>query len=450
MASIAFYCFGAVESMDQESAPWPSIRRATWTVAALVITAALCTMDRLVLVLIVDPIRQDLLISETQMSLLQGLSFAVLYSLVGIPLGVLADRTSRRNLLMLGVAVWSCGTFAAGLAGSFGHMFLARVFVGAGEATLWPVAISMIADLLPPSRRGRAVSAVLMGQIVGSSIALIVGGQVLRIAAEGGFQGVPLLSDQAPWRVLLMLWGALGVVAIVLLLSSLEPVRRNVSAATSVRLGMLKPFVAQVKSRWRVIAPLFVMTFFTGVVAYAGAAWMGAYFSRHFQVAPAQLGSWLGIVGLIAGLIGTGLGGVLSDRVAKGARPEQRALMMMVCILGCLPGALVVLAPTVAIGMLMYGVLAICSPLNGVLVFVATQDLFPGESRGVATAVLGLFAGLLGASAGPTLVALVTQHVLRDDHLVGYSLSIIQVPSLIAALVCAWLVRRALIRSARG
>ena len=427
--------------MSENEKPWPDARRAIWTVAVLILTAALCTMDRLVLVLIVDPIRHDLLISETQMSLLQGLSFALLYSIVGIPVGLAADRWSRRNLLIVGVSVWSLATFAAGLAGSFGHMFAARVFVGAGEAVLWPAAISMIADLLPPARRGRAVSGVLLGQIAGGSLALILGGQVLRIAAENGFAHMPILAGHAPWRILLMLWGLFGVVAVVLLLTAVEPVRRNEPKAGEIRLGLFKPFLDEVRTKAKAVAPLFVLAFFTGVISYAAAAWNGAFFMRHFHVPPAQLGSMLGAVSLVAGLIGTLCGGWLSDRAAKSGG-DGRSLLMMICMVGCLPGACMSLAPSATIALAMYGVFSIFSPLNAVLVFVSNQNLFPGEARGVATAVLSVFAGLFGASAGPILVALVTQHVLKNDALVGYSLTIVQVPALGAALLCAWLFRR--------
>src|ERR1700761_7365329 len=114
-----------------------------WTVVAILIaTAVLSYTDRQVLSLLVDPIRTDLGISDTQVSLLLGTAFAVVYGVAGIPLGFLADRTSRRNLIFAGVVVWSLATICCGLSRGFGEIFASRIFVGLGEAALSPAAIS--------------------------------------------------------------------------------------------------------------------------------------------------------------------------------------------------------------------------------------------------------------------------------------------------------------------
>ncbi len=426
--------------------PWPSAGRAWWTVAVLVFTAALCTMDRMVLILVVDPIRADLMISETQMSLLQGLSFALLYSVAGIPLGLMADRVSRRNLLLGGVAIWSLATLAGGLAASFGHLFLARVFVGAGEATLWPVAISMIADLLPPHRRGRAVSAVLMGQILGSSAALILGGQVLRLGAQGAFDGLPLLGGRAPWRVLLMIWGALGGFAVILLLTAVEPVRRGGAQAIAMSWTALNPYFSHVRRNAAAVLPLYGMAFCSGLAVYSSAAWTGAFFIRHFHVPPADLGGMLGTLSIVCGLIGTVGGGYVSDRAARLPRSDSRLNLIIVAIIGTLPGAFLVFSPNVTVALALHGLQNVCFPLYGVLVYIVVQNLFPNEIRGVATAIQSLFVGLLGASVGPVLVAVLTQRVFADDAKVGYSLCLVQVPFLLMAIGCAFLMRRAVRR----
>ena len=125
-------------------------RSYAWAVVAILIgTAILSYTDRQVLSLLVDPIRRDLLISDTEVSLLLGTAFAVVYGIAGIPFGLLADRTSRRNLIFFGVVVWSIGTVACGFAHSFGGLFAARIVVGLGESVLSPSAISLISDYFP-------------------------------------------------------------------------------------------------------------------------------------------------------------------------------------------------------------------------------------------------------------------------------------------------------------
>src|SRR3979409_1563097 len=138
-------------------AAYPMLPYAWTVVAILIATAVLSYTDRQVLSLLVDPIRGDLSISDTQISLLLGTAFAVVYGIAGVPLGYLADRTSRRNLIFGGLLVWSVGTIACGLSQSVGQLFASRLVVGLGEAVLSPAAISLISDYFPPSRRGTAV-----------------------------------------------------------------------------------------------------------------------------------------------------------------------------------------------------------------------------------------------------------------------------------------------------
>jgi len=136
-----------------EASPFPKVVHAWYVVGVLILINILSSVDRQLPALLVSPIRHDLGISDTRMSLLQGLAFAVFSAVMGLPLGWLADRTHRRNLILIGAGFWSVMTMACGLAGSFGELFAARIGVGVGEAALLPAAYSMIADYFPPSRR---------------------------------------------------------------------------------------------------------------------------------------------------------------------------------------------------------------------------------------------------------------------------------------------------------
>ena len=143
---------------------WPSPGRA-WALIALLFCAGIVSViDRAVLNIVVDPVRHDLAISDEQIGLLQGLAFGLFYAFMGIPMGLLADRVARTRLIAGGIALWSLATIASGLAQSFGALFAARLMVGLGEAALGPAAISLIADLFAPDRRGRPLSIYMMGQ----------------------------------------------------------------------------------------------------------------------------------------------------------------------------------------------------------------------------------------------------------------------------------------------
>ena len=166
-----------------------------WGVVAILVgTAILSYTDRQVLSLLVDPMRQTLGIDDLQVSLLLGSAFAVIYGVAGIPFGWLADRVSRRNLILAGVVVWSIGTLACGGARTFDELFAARVVVGLGESVLSPAAISLISDEFPPARRGLAVGAFLSGIAIGQGASVLIGGAALRLVEAGALTGTPFAA----------------------------------------------------------------------------------------------------------------------------------------------------------------------------------------------------------------------------------------------------------------
>src|SRR5580692_8198726 len=164
---------------------YPRPAYAWYVVGVLVLVTILSYTDRQILSLLVDPIRRDLLISDTQVGLLIGTAFAFVYGLAGLPLGWLADRLRRRNLIVAGISLWSIGTVCCGLSHNFGQFFAARVLVGIGEAVLTPASVSMISDSFPPRNRGRATSVFLMGMAMGAGGAILFGGVILRLADSG-------------------------------------------------------------------------------------------------------------------------------------------------------------------------------------------------------------------------------------------------------------------------
>ncbi|MBI3427463.1 MAG: MFS transporter [Acidobacteria bacterium] len=151
--------------------------RYAWYVAlVLMLCNTLSFIDRQILGLLVDPIKQDLRVSDTQMGLLQGLAFGIFYTLLGMPMGRIVDRGNRRQLVAAGIFCWSLMTAACALARGFGTLFAARMGVGVGEATLSPSAFSLLSDYFPKERLATALSIFSMGVFFGSGLALIVGG----------------------------------------------------------------------------------------------------------------------------------------------------------------------------------------------------------------------------------------------------------------------------------
>ncbi len=223
--------------MHNNNNGYPSNLAAWTTVAILMVAYVLSFIDRQILNLLVGPIRRDLAISDTEMSLLMGLSFALFYTLCGIPLGRMADNRSRRGLILFGVLVWSAMTAACGLARSYWQFLTFRVGVGVGEAALSPAAYSLIADSFPRERRATAISVYSMGIYLGSGLAFLLGGLVIKFASAQGDVHLPLFGEVRPWQLIFLILGAAGVLFCLLLLAIREPARRGVGAGVAVPLG---------------------------------------------------------------------------------------------------------------------------------------------------------------------------------------------------------------------
>src|SRR4051812_34455413 len=189
---------------------YPSAARAWMAVCLFSAAALLSYTDRQILALLVAPVQHDLHISDTGLSILQGAAFAVLYSVIGLPLGRVADLVPRRALLSCAVLLWSLGTVLCGFAHSFGQLFAARLLVGIGEAALAPAAMSLIGDYFRPAARALPTGVFLTGMVVGGGAAFAIGGFLLNAAQHAAFASLPLIGGIAPWRQVLLVLGIAG------------------------------------------------------------------------------------------------------------------------------------------------------------------------------------------------------------------------------------------------
>ncbi len=238
----------------------PSLGYAWYVVIVLTAIYMLSFVDRQILSLLVGPIKRDLAISDTRIGLLQGLSFALFYTVMGLPLGRAADKRNRRNLIAGCVLVWSLFTGLCSVAKSFWTLFLTRIGVGVGEAGLSPAAYSMLADYFPSERLGVAISIYYMGVFLGSGAALLVGGSIVDALVRSPLITLPLLGTIASWRVTFLLVGLPGLVFAALVYTVREPLRRDLLKAADGRTAQLSlgQSIAEMGRRWTSFARTFV------------------------------------------------------------------------------------------------------------------------------------------------------------------------------------------------
>lgn len=282
-----------------------AIRRRNLTLALLTLTYFFSFMDRQILAILLEAIKADLKLSDTQLGLLSGLVFAIFYATLGIPIARLADRTSRRNIIAASLAVWSVMTALSGLAQNFTQLMLARIGVGVGEAGSGPSSHSMIADLYPPDKRASAMAIYSLGVLLGGGLGIMIGGNIAHLYG---------------WRAAMFVVGIPGVLlAVIVRFVVVEP-RRGMSDVHRIAHDAPRPTLRDgITSIWR-SAPAFHLIAaitITSLVGYALTNWGPSYMQRSLGYSMRDVANY---VALPAALIGSGsalLGGVLADRAAR-------------------------------------------------------------------------------------------------------------------------------------
>jgi len=409
-------------AMQEAAAPvggYPG-RGYAWAVVVILIgTAILSYTDRQVLSLLVDPVRHDLGISDTEISLLLGTAFALVYGIAGIPFGLLADRTSRRNLILVGLLVWSLGTIAGGYSESFATLFAARIVVGLGESVLSPAAISLISDYFPPSQRGFAVGAFLSGIAIGSGASILIGGGVLHLVELGAFDGGPL-ATMAPWRLVLLLIGSPGLLWSLLILLIREPLRRSSAPMDPTATEPERDSGAVSLSG---LAPIYFVVAMASLVDNAVGAWAPSLIIRHFHRDAAEVGLELGMLLTVGFGGGVLVGGWLADRVGRDGRGSAKLAVCLVSSAIIMPASWAMDAPALPVVMTAVPLYFALSGIVTACGFSAILDAVPNRRRGVAMSVSFFLNVAIGASLGPTSVALVSEHLFGPVAGLGPSIA---------------------------
>jgi MFS family permease len=407
---------------------WPNERYGWYVVFVLCVCGMVAFVDRQIINLLVEDIKADLGLSDTQISLLQGLAFALFYAVMAVPLGRLADAGPRNVIITIGIVVWTIAATACGLARSFWQLFFARMFVGIGEATLTPAGFSILADLFRPHRLALPLSVFTGSSFFGSGIALLVGGFVIAQLSEMDVVALPLVGVVAPWQAAFIIAALPGfAIAMLFFLTVREPLRRlggaTQAAADRPRIREVAQFCLREK---RVFLAVFLGVSMVAAAQFSLGAWVPAHFQRNFGWTAPQVGYTYGVIFLTCGTGGVVLGGWLADRYQSLGRLDGHLRTALIAALGTIPFAIAfgtAQDPRVAVGALAGTV------LFGTMAFGAGPALIPVVSpprmRALLVALYLLIANIVGQAGGPWLVAIVTDQVFGASQRVGDSLAIV-------------------------
>lgn len=409
---------GSSGDMPEPVTAYPSLRIAWTAVIVLALIGAVAFVDRQVMALLVEPLKADLGLSDTQIGILQGFAFVVLYATAGVPLGFAVDRYSRRLIIFLGVVAWSTATVLSGLAHTYDQLLVARICVGLGEAALGPAAYSMMSDLFPKHRLAIAFSVFNLGLVLGSILALLVSGQIITAAADGLV--LPFVGWRNVWQATFILVGLPGLLFSGLIFLIPEPRRRQASLVASTA-GRL---IAFLKAHRAFLSLHFLGFSLLMAVTYGQGAWAPVVLQRVYGWSIAKTSVYIAILYGVAGVVGQLTNGRAVDALfGRGVEDAHLRYYVGAASVIAVAGALSIFVPSGVWFVLALVPIVIAVNFGGVS-SAAIQVMTPDGLRGRMASIYLLVVNILGVSLGPAGIAWINDAFIHDPKKIGISLGL--------------------------
>ena len=414
-------------------------RAAWWALILLTATYTFSFIDRQIINLLVDPIRTDLSLSDSQVSFLQGLAFVLPYVLLSIPLGRVVDRANRIRVLVIGILVWTISCVTCGMAKNFWQLGMARMGVGAGEASVTPASWSLLADYFPEDKRALPVSIFLMGPYLGAGLSLILGAELVRWASGLGTIELPVVGALAPWQLTFMLVALPGLLMVFLLPLLQDPPRmqRLTEAAEPLSWGEIAQYVLP---RRGVFGAYLLGAPFIVLVLYALQAWVPSLLIRVHGLEIVEAGRYYGTIALVAGSAGVLSGPVAARWLAGRMDPAVAPLVTSISSTCLLTPVLVSAGLAESLTWTLVLITGASYLVTFPLALFATglQSASPNEMRGLMAGCFVLSTNLIGLALGPTSVALASDYIFGSPQAVGSSLALVGGTVLPMAVFLLW------------
>jgi MFS family permease len=411
----------SVDAADEEKKGGVAAQRSSglrtnawWTLGVLTVVAVLDHADRALTGAIVEPLKAEFELSDSEIGFLMGFAFVLLRMIIGVPVGRLADTWNRRNLLAIAISVWSVATLTMGMARSFVELIVTRFMVGAGTSGSWPPALSMVSDLFPIQRRGLAMGIWNIGTVIGFSV---------------GLGGAAIIVDNYGWRAALMSFGAAGIlIAAFLLIAIREPLRRNASgdSVEEHEPPSFRSVISLIFSQ-RSLCHVIVGSSLLIMVDVAIGSWGISFFVRSHELSIASAGSLTAIVFVAGGIPGTFLGGYLIDRLEKRDRRWHVWSPMLAALVAVPVGLAFLLAPSTAAALVGMFVFSLIQALWYAPQTTLGTGLVTSRARAMTWAIFGICLLVFGQGLGPQIVGVLSDLFLDSmgQHSLRYALAAI-------------------------
>ncbi|HTW38972.1 MAG TPA: MFS transporter [Steroidobacteraceae bacterium] len=407
---------------------WPRPAQAWWAVSVFAIGLMFNFLDRGVIGLLVQPIKHDLHLSDTQIGLLMGPAFIIFYVVLGLPIARLVDSRSRRAIIGVGVVCWSVATALCGIVRSFGMFFLCRVGVGVGEACNGPATYSLMADLFPKERLARAISVMQFGFVAGNGIATILAGAIISFVSHVDVVHVPLVGDLRPWQVTFLCVGLPGLIVAALYTTIIEPLRRGrMTAARGTQLAgkaiPLREVVRFINQNRTTYAPMFLSLALQSIVTFGILNWSATFFVRTYGWSIPQFAYANGLTLLVLMPIGLIPGSMLAEHWTRQGRDDAHMRVTLLSSLAYAPTAILFATmPSAPLALALLGLGYLVSSLQFGPINAAMQIVTPNEMRGQVTALYLFIFNTFGSGLAPLVIALVTDRIIGSEAKIGHAI----------------------------
>ena len=402
---------------------------AWYSVGVLFIVSVFAYMDRLLIGFLIEPIKSEFALSDTQMGLVAGLAFAITYVLMGLPLGRLVDRVNRSHVLAFCICLWSLTTVSCGFTVGFISLFIMRVAVGIGEAGLHPAAVSIIGDLFPPKKLAAPMAVFIMGGSIGSGLAIIGGGALITLFSSIGTISIAGFDDISAWRLVFIFVGLPGlIVAMLMLFTVRDPGRNNFVDPDKKKKEKEVASLMEVLVHFRTHAPLFLFTLGGFIVhafySYGWHIWTPALLSRNYGASSDEIGIYYGFGYLVCAVLGAlSVGPLMKYFEIRGhVDAPVKVPLFLLCVM-IVPAVLGPLMPDFVLCILCLCIMIYCYAAIISISLVALVRITPGNMRGLTS---GLFIGVMnitGGAFGAVIVGILSDYVFGAEK-IGYALAV--------------------------
>jgi len=406
-----------------DSQPWPPRRDASYSLFCMTVVVMFTVLDRSVMALLIDPIRQDFGITDTQAALLIGAAFSLPYGIAGIAVARLADFSNRRNLVAASLAVWSACTIACGAAQGFASLLVARMGIGAGESGYGPASWSIATDNWPREKVAFATATMGIGAMIGTGLALFLGGAVLHVVSGMPPFPLPGIGEIRPWQWTFIIVGTPGLLWSFVVLTSKEPPRRGLAAGEAARKVPVSDVARWLRDDWRTYLATIGGMAMKAMMLAGPATWGATFLHRQFGWDLSRIGIISGTITLIVSPVALMVGARLSEYWTKQGRKDANLRIVFYGLLVSIP--LMVAAPLMPDPWLVLALNALVS-FVGTLGFgpsiAAFQVITPNRMRAQVGSLTQFCNNVIAFALSPIIVALFTDYLFGDPSALRYSM----------------------------